>query len=188
MVTGQVALALAVASGRPPQHAVSASSAPSAAAVRVETNVRPILPATWRGSAERRTLLAPAPEACSMMHSAPVPLTALALAVCAAATGAQKAPDARAVKLFHDNCAQCHGDTGDGKGWAQLDRPARSFKDGGFSFGNTPEALFRTITVGIPGTPMPSFDSALGEQQRKLLADYVVTLGPPVEEVKLEDT
>src|SRR5262249_28524715 len=63
----------------------------------------------------------PCSGGCSMMHSAPVPLTALALAVCTAATGAQKAPDARAVKLFHDNCAQCHGDTGDGKGWAQLD-------------------------------------------------------------------
>jgi mono/diheme cytochrome c family protein len=93
----------------------------------------------------------------------------------------------RARKLFVTNCATCHGETGDGKGTTQLDRPARSFKDGGFSFGNTPEALFRTISVGIPGTPMPAFDSSLSEDDRKLVASYVVTLGPPVEEVKEED-
>ncbi|HEX6883926.1 MAG TPA: hypothetical protein VF530_11140, partial [Planctomycetota bacterium] len=68
-----------------------------------------------------------------------------------------------------------------------LDRPARSFMDGGFSFGNTPEALFRTISVGIPGTPMPGFDSSLSEADRHVLASYVVTLGPPVEAVKEED-
>lgn len=97
------------------------------------------------------------------------------------------APNERARTLFLTNCATCHGETGDGKGITQLDRPARSFMDGGFSFGNTPEALFRTISVGIPGTPMPGFDSSLTEADRRLLADYVVTLGPPVEEVKDED-
>lgn len=85
--------------------------------------------------------------------------------------------DARA--LFIANCASCHGEKGDGEGTTDLDRKARSFKDGGFSFGNTPEALFRTLTTGIPGTPMPGFESALTDDQRRLLADYVVTLGPP---------
>src|SRR5262245_27648388 len=91
-----------------------------------------------------------------------------------------RAQDARARELFVKNCAACHGETGDGKGTTKLDRPARSFKDGGFSFGNTPEALFRTISVGIPGSPMPGFDSALSEDDRKLVAAFVVTLGPPV--------
>lgn len=93
----------------------------------------------------------------------------------------------RARKLFVTNCATCHGETGDGKGTTQLDRPARSFMDGGFSFGNTPEALFKTISTGIPGSPMPGFDSSLSEEERKLVASYVVTLGPPIEEVKTED-
>ena len=93
----------------------------------------------------------------------------------------------RAKKLFLTNCASCHGETGDGKGTAQLDRPARSFMDGGFSFGNTPEQLFKTISTGIPGSPMPAFDSSLSEEDRTVLASYVVTLGPPVAEVKEED-
>src|SRR5262245_21317633 len=99
-----------------------------------------------------------------------------------------QAPEDPGRTLFLANCATCHGETGDVKGTTQLDRPARSFKDGGFSFGNTPEALFRTISVGIPGTPMPSFDGSLSEDQRRALASFVVTLGPPVEETKVEDT
>ena len=83
----------------------------------------------------------------------------------------------RAKKLFVTNCAACHGETGDGKGTTELDRPARSFQDGGFSFGNTPEALFKTISTGIPGSPMPAFDASLKEAERRLLASYVVTLG-----------
>jgi mono/diheme cytochrome c family protein len=107
------------------------------------------------------------------------------LLVLVLASPAPQASDARA--LFIANCAACHGESGDGKGTTQLDRPARSFMDGGFSFGNTPEALFRTISIGIPGTPMAGFDASLSEAERKLLADYVVTLGPPIEAVAEED-
>jgi mono/diheme cytochrome c family protein len=115
------------------------------------------------------------------------PLGALvALAALSALARGQSEPD-RARTLFVANCASCHGETGDGKGTSQLDRPARSFQDGGFSFGNTPEALFKTISTGIPGSPMAGFDSSLTEEERRLLASYVVTLGPPVEEVKEED-
>jgi len=109
----------------------------------------------------------------------------LAATFCASVLGAQD-PE-RAQKLFVTNCASCHGETGDGKGTTELDRPARSFQDGGFSFGNTPEALFKTISTGIPGSPMAGFDGSLSEEERRLLADYVVTLGPPIEEVKEED-
>lgn len=108
-----------------------------------------------------------------------------------AATCLALAPDAqdmeRAKKLFLTNCAACHGETGDGKGTTQLDRPARSFQDGGFSFGNTPEALFKTISTGIPGSPMAGFDSSLSEEERRLVASYVVTLGPPITEVSEEE-
>ena len=81
-------------------------------------------------------------------------------------------PDAR--QLFLDNCASCHGETGDGQGVTELDRPARSFKDGGFSYGNTPVALFRTISVGIPGTPMPATPvKLLSDKQVWELVAYV---------------
>lgn len=94
-------------------------------------------------------------------------------------------PDEHAASraLFVQHCASCHGEKGDGKGATDLDRQARSFLDGGFSYGNTPEALFRTLTSGIPGTPMPSFDGALTDDQRRALASYVVTLGPPITHV-----
>lgn len=88
-------------------------------------------------------------------------------------------PDGKA--LFIQHCATCHGENGDGKGATELDRPARSFQAGGFSFGNTPEALYRTISTGIPGTPMPGFDTAIDEAGRRVLASYVRSLGPQAE-------
>lgn len=82
--------------------------------------------------------------------------------------------------LYLEHCAKCHGEKGDGKGWTELDRPARSFLDGGFSYGNTRGALVRSIRHGIPGTPMPAFpDGVLTAAQRDALADFVSAFGPP---------
>ncbi len=83
-----------------------------------------------------------------------------------------------ARELFLVNCASCHGERGDGEGVTDLDRKARSFKEGGFSYGNTPGTLRRTISSGIPGTPMPGFGGALKEKQIADLAMYVLELGP----------
>jgi len=120
------------------------------------------------------------------MHGRPLLLSLLVLASPTTAQERSSTPDTPA--LFVQHCASCHGKTGDGKGWTELDRPARSFKDGGFSYGNTPGAIFRTLTTGIPGTPMPSFDGSLDEEQRRALAEYVITLGPPVIRVERSDT
>jgi mono/diheme cytochrome c family protein len=105
-------------------------------------------------------------------------------------------PEDAAIAALHDpgrevflkTCATCHGETGDGVGVTKLDRPARSFKDGGFSFGDTPEALFRTITSGIAGSPMPAFGEALSEEERRAVADYVRSLGPPRVQVSDSET
>lgn len=105
-----------------------------------------------------------------------------------ATTAAQDTGRPSAGDLFAKNCASCHGEKGDGDGWTELERPARSFRDGGFSYGNTPTALFRTISIGIPGTQMPGFDTSLSEDERRTLADYVITLGPEVREVTAEET
>ncbi len=118
-------------------------------------------------------------------------LLAAALAVAGLRTAAGTAPAALssapalpapaevdARELFLANCALCHGVEGDGAGVADLDRKARSFKDGGFSYGNTPETVQRTIRTGIPGTPMPAFGEALDAAQVAALADYVISLGP----------
>jgi len=106
------------------------------------------------------------------------PLARRGLLLVLAGLGAARAraQDGRALYLQH--CASCHGETGDGKGTATLDRPARSFKEGGFSHGNTTEAIVRTLTFGIPGTPMPAAPSGLTEAERNALAEYVLSLGP----------
>ena len=83
-----------------------------------------------------------------------------------------------AQRLYSVHCVQCHGVSGDGQGTTKLDRPARSFKDGGFSFGNTKEALSKTIAYGIPGSQMPAFEAALKPEERALLAEYVLSFAP----------
>ena len=85
-------------------------------------------------------------------------------------------------------CAMCHGMSGDGVGTVTLDRPARSFIDGGFSFGNTVEAISKTTRSGIPGTPMPPFADVLDDEQINKVATYVRSLAPTVQEVDIEDT
>jgi len=80
--------------------------------------------------------------------------------------------------IYLKNCALCHGEKGDGVGLVALERPARSFLQGGFSFGNTPEAIFRTISNGIGGTPMPGFAESLSEEARRAVAAYVIAFGP----------
>lgn len=80
--------------------------------------------------------------------------------------------------LYIEHCAKCHGETGDGKGTADLERPARSFLDGGYSYGNTQKAVLRSMRHGIPGTPMPAFGDTLSKEQMTLLADFVISLGP----------
>jgi len=90
--------------------------------------------------------------------------------------------------LYIAYCAQCHGESGDGQGTRVLDRPARSFKDGGFSFGNTTEALYRTISNGIGGTPMPGYADTLSAADRRRLAEYVQALGPEIIDVDTSAT
>lgn len=87
--------------------------------------------------------------------------------------------------LFLKHCAACHGARGDGAGDAAkfLDIPPRDFTRGEYEFRMTPsgvparvEDLYRTITVGIPGTPMPPWRKTLTDAQRWLLARYLMTL------------
>lgn len=106
--------------------------------------------------------------------------SALVLPYLATSAAAAQAGDdgGRAKALYAIHCVQCHGETGDGRGATKLDRPARSFRDGGFSFGNTPEALVKTIAHGIPGSQMPAFEGALKPEERALLANYVLAFAP----------
>ena len=99
----------------------------------------------------------------------------------------QDNPDHAGKDVFLMYCAQCHGETGDGTASIELDRPARSFLDGGFSFGNTVHAISKTTASGIPGTPMPPFVDILTPEQINAVASYVRTLAPTVEEASGDD-
>jgi len=78
-------------------------------------------------------------------------------------------------------CAQCHGDEGDGQGYAHdfvLPRP-RDFTTGVFKFRSTEngylptvEDLTRVVREGIHGTSMPAF-AHIGEQEIKDVVDYI---------------
>ena len=85
--------------------------------------------------------------------------------------------------LYEKNCAVCHGASGDGKGEAVylLQPKPRQFRAGKFrlvtsqNLEPTREDVFRTITNGMPGTAMPSWQH-LSESGRWALADYVLKL------------
>jgi cytochrome c oxidase cbb3-type subunit III len=55
------------------------------------------------------------------------------------------------AKLFRAQCAGCHGPDGTGTG------AGPNVASGTFVHGGTDEALFRTISKGLPGTSMPPF-------------------------------
>jgi high-affinity iron transporter len=90
-------------------------------------------------------------------------------------------PDLEAGKrVYAQNCAQCHGETGkgDGPGVGTMQpkepRPA-SFLDPDLMSGLSPFKAFNTTSFGIEGTAMPNF-SALTEEERWQAAFYVFSL------------
>jgi high-affinity iron transporter len=80
---------------------------------------------------------------------------------------------ARGAALFDQNCASCHGVTGDGHGpdAAKLDTPPIAFTDTDRARQRSLFALYQVITQGLDGTGMPSFDG-LPAEDRWALALY----------------
>jgi mono/diheme cytochrome c family protein len=76
----------------------------------------------------------------------------------------EKTPELLRVgrKLFEENCIQCHGPNGDGKGWkaAELKTKPRNFilpfDQWTYSKGD-PKKIFEVLKTGIPDTPMAMF-------------------------------
>ena len=92
----------------------------------------------------------------------------------------------RAAELFAQGCAGCHGATGKGDGQTQQigsngnpTRP-RDMSLGVFKGGREPEAVYRRIVVGMPGTPMPMSEWALGDDAWSLV-HYVLAMSSPLE-------
>ncbi|MCC6764651.1 MAG: c-type cytochrome [Deltaproteobacteria bacterium] len=118
---------------------------------------------------------------------------ACALGVGVASADASAAPDlgsdaqrAAGKELYTRNCAQCHGDKGDGNGVAAphlMPRP-RDFTSGKFKIRTTPsgklptdEDLKHIIKVGMPYTSMPAWPEFSDEQLMSLVS-YVKSFSP----------
>lgn len=89
------------------------------------------------------------------------------------------------------NCSGCHNDNGDGRGKTilALGLTARDFKQGGFAFGDSREAITRTINTGVPGrSPMPPFKGVLTDDEISMVVDYVFTLMPPRKDERPKNT
>jgi cytochrome c oxidase cbb3-type subunit I/II len=81
-------------------------------------------------------------------------------------------------------CWECHGQTGKGDGEKASTlkedlgysiRPA-DLTTGQFKSGADAEDIFRTMTTGLSGTPMPSYEQSLPEADRWALSYYVLSL------------
>jgi cytochrome c oxidase cbb3-type subunit I/II len=81
-------------------------------------------------------------------------------------------------------CWECHGNTGKGDGekapglkddFGFPIRPA-DLTSGQFKSGPRVEDIFRTMTTGLSGTPMPSYRDSLPDPDRWALAYYVIAL------------
>jgi cytochrome c oxidase cbb3-type subunit I/II len=81
-------------------------------------------------------------------------------------------------------CWECHGHTGKGDGEKAAGlkddfgfpvRPA-NLTGGQFKSGPAVEDIFRTISTGLSGTPMPSYRDSLSEADRWALAYYILSL------------
>ena len=76
----------------------------------------------------------------------------------------QKTPELVSLgkRLYENNCTQCHGPTGDGKGWKaeELKVKPRDFTlplDQWHISKGDPEKLFKVLKKGVPDTPMAMF-------------------------------
>lgn len=89
-------------------------------------------------------------------------------------------------KLYVETgCVACHGTLGRGDGASAptlVDdlghplRPANLAQSWTFRGGSSREDIFRTMTTGFNGTPMPGFLDAQTPEQRWAITDYIVSL------------
>ncbi len=118
---------------------------------------------------------APAAEVSSRAHQ----LADALLAAYPVAAAPAKLPDlARGARLYQENCAACHGASGNGKGSqaTTLDPPPIDFTNAARADQRSPLSYYQTISQGVTGTSMQAWDKALGEYDRWSLAYFIGAL------------
>ncbi|HEV7498397.1 MAG TPA: cytochrome c, partial [Vicinamibacteria bacterium] len=80
--------------------------------------------------------------------------------------------------LYTESCLPCHGAKGDARTpqGALLDPPPASFRDPSRLAALSPYRVYNTLTFGVPGTAMASFES-LSPEDRWAIAFYVLRVG-----------
>lgn len=90
-----------------------------------------------------------------------------------------KQPDlASGKRLYAENCADCHGSNGDGRGPSSTDLnpPPSNFNDATRLQHLTPYQFYNAITFGVDGTAMPTFSEVISSQERWDIAFYLMTI------------
>lgn len=88
----------------------------------------------------------------------------------------------RGEKLYHANCAFCHGATGTGKNWigSFMEPHPRDLTDPAFMRDMTRGRLAHTIREGLPNTSMPAWKSVLKADEIDAIVAYVSRVFHPV--------
>jgi mono/diheme cytochrome c family protein len=96
---------------------------------------------------------------------------------------------AKGKEIFHKKaqpvCSLCHGENGRGNGplapavtnaWGEPLFPRNLTQPWTYKSGNTTRDIFIRDSVGIEGTPMPSYEKQLSEEERWQVAHYIRSL------------
>jgi high-affinity iron transporter len=87
------------------------------------------------------------------------------------------APDlARGEQVYRQACAACHGADGHPNLALELATKAPDFTNREDLLPLSPQRVFSASTYGVPGTPMPAYDSGLTDEERWDVAFYVLAL------------
>lgn len=86
---------------------------------------------------------------------------------------------AKGKEIYLSQCMACHGAEGKGNGpaGAALNPTPRDFTSGLWKQGGTPAQVFKTVSDGMAGTPMPPFES-LSVADRWALVHFIRSLSP----------
>lgn len=90
----------------------------------------------------------------------------------ATATTADAAPKPGKV-IYDQQCAICHGKTGKGDTMIANSYQHSDLTDDEWGYGGSRAEMIRSVTDGIPKTPMRGFKGALSEKEIEQVVDYV---------------